>query len=131
MLLVALAACAPSAAPAAACASLAAPRSVVSENAPDYMRAHEAASICVRRNAYEMAASPDPASDVALAAVAACAGDIRTYAILSAYMLNNVRADPGLTPYTAPSEVEQTTRDDLADEAVAGVMRARAGHCHR
>jgi hypothetical protein len=127
-----LAACArPEPASDTVCSALAAPRSIVGENAPNYLRAHEAARICVRRNAYEMAASRDPAGDVAAAAVAACTDDIRTYAVLSAHMLNEVRADPSLTPFTPPSQIERTARGDLRDEALAAAMRARAGHCHR
>ena len=114
-----------------ACAPLAEPRSVVSDSAPDYMRAHEDASICVKRNAYDMAASPDPAEDVAAAAVAACLGDIRTYAVMSAAMLNEVRADPSLTPDVRPSVVERDTRADMRDVALAAVMRTRAANCHR
>lgn len=112
------------------CAALASHAAVMSSTSPDHARAFEAADNCVASNAYDMAGAGDPANDVAQAAVAACQREIRDYAVLSAAMLNRVRADPSVTPDVSADQVERTTRADLTDKALVVVVRARADHCH-
>jgi hypothetical protein len=94
----------------------------------DYTAAHRLVTVCVQAQAYRLARSPDPASDVAQAVVGACMDNIESAA--RAWEPGDDGRRISIHPRTG-AEVTSTEAEfeDALLQARFYVVHARAGKC--